>query len=108
MDRKIIIKKNNSDQTTLGIGLMMSFCFFAPVLDVFAKLAAVEIPIAQITSVRFVGQAVFIFLIIKILKRPIKVPLDLLLPLFYRAIFLLTATYCFFFAIKTIHRTKHR
>ena len=102
MDRKTFVKKNNSDQTTLGIGLMMSFCFFAPVLDVFAKLAAEEIPIVQITSVRFIGQAVFMFLIIVILKRPIKVPLNLLIPLFYRAIFLLTATYCFFFAIKTM------
>ena len=95
-------KKSNADQTTLGIRLMVGFCFIAPVLDVFAKLAAEEIPIAQITSIRFVGQAVFMFLIIIILQRPVKVPLDLLLPLFYRALFLLTATYCFFFAIKTM------
>ena len=65
MGSKTIIKKNHSDRTSLGIGLMIGFCFIAPLLDVFAKLAAVEIPIAQITSVRFVGQAVFMFLIIE-------------------------------------------
>ncbi len=92
----------STDKNILGIGLMLGFCLIAPVLDVFAKLASEEIPIAQITTIRFVGQAIFMFLVIIIFKRPIEVPLKLFLSLFYRAIFLITATYCFFFAIKTM------
>lgn len=102
MEIKTIRSDTSTDKNLLGIGLMLGFCFIAPVLDVFAKLAAAEIPIAQITTIRFAGQAVFMFIIMLILKRPIAVPLKLLLPLFYRAICLITATYCFFFAIKTM------
>ena len=81
---------------------MLGFCLLAPLLDVFAKLAAKEIPILQITIVRFVGQAFLMFLGLKLLSKPTKVPIKLLKPLLYRAIFLLSATYCFFFAIQTM------
>mgnify|MGYP001436434759 CR=1 FL=1 len=102
MNNKTSINKANSDKNLVGIGLMIGFCFIAPVLDVFAKLAADEIPIAQITAVRFIGQALIMFLLIIILKRPVTVSIKLLLPLFYRALCLITATYCFFFAIRTM------
>ena len=81
---------------------MLGFCSIAPVLDVFAKLAAQEIPIAQITTTRFLGQAIFMILLLKILSKPLKSNINLLPALFYRATFLLIATYCFFFAIKSM------
>ena len=102
MNRKSTFYNSGTDKNALGIGLMLAFCLIAPVLDVFAKLASEEIPIVQITSVRFFGQGILMFLIIGILQKPIKVRPDFLAPLFWRAIFLLTATYCFFFAIKTM------
>jgi len=102
MNRKSTFYNSGTDKNALGIGLMLAFCLIAPVLDVFAKLASEEIPIIQITSVRFFGQGILMFLIIEILQKPIKVPANFLAPLFWRAIFLLTATYCFFFAIKTM------
>ena len=37
--------------------LMVGFCIIAPLLDVFAKVASTQIPIAQITTFRFVVQA---------------------------------------------------
>ena len=37
--------------------LMVGFCIIAPLLDVFAKLASTQIPIAQITTFRFAVQA---------------------------------------------------
>ena len=46
-----------SDSVALGILLMIGFCFLAPLLDVFAKLASEKVPVGQITTVRFVGQA---------------------------------------------------
>ena len=81
---------------------MLGFCFLAPLLDVFAKLASEQISIAQITTIRFLGQVFFMLLIILILKKRIKVPVSLLFPLFSRALFLMIATYCFFSAIKVM------
>jgi len=102
MEFKNIREDLSSDKNVLGICLMLGFCLIAPILDVFAKLASQEIPIAQITTIRFIGQAVIMFILMVALKKQISVPLKLLLPLFYRAIFLISATYCFFFAIKTM------
>ncbi len=93
---------SHSDRNLLGIVLMLAFCIVAPLLDVFAKLAATEISIAQITSVRFVGQLFFMLLIILMLKKSIKTPKQFLFQLVSRAMFLLIATYCFFSAIKTM------
>ena len=42
-----------SDRTLLGVLMMISFCAVAPLLDVSAKLATDEIPIGQITAIRF-------------------------------------------------------
>ena len=40
----------------LGVGLMLAFATFGPVIDVFAKLATDELPAAEITLGRFVTQ----------------------------------------------------
>ena len=91
-----------SDSVALGISLMIGFCFMAPLLDVFAKLASEKIPVGQITTVRFVGQAFIMAIIMLFLQRPIIVPKQYIFYLFARAIFLIIATYCFFLAIRTM------
>ena len=90
------------DSVALGITLMLGFCFLAPLLDVFAKLASEKIPVGQITTVRFVGQAFIMAFIILLLRKPIVVPNQYLFYLFARAVFLIIATYCFFLAIRTM------
>ena len=92
----------HSDRNLLGISLMLGFCFIAPILDVFAKLAAQQIPIAQITMVRFSGQTFFMLIIILVLRNSITIPFFLFLPLVSRAAYLIIATFCFFSAIKTM------
>ena len=91
-----------SDSVVLGISLMVGFCVVAPLLDVFAKLASETIPVAQITTVRFVGQAFIMAIIMLLLRKPIVVDKHYLMHLFARAIFLMIATYCFFLAIRTM------
>ena len=76
-----------SDSVALGISLMIGFCFMAPLLDVFAKLASEKIPVGQITTVRFVGQAFIMAIIMLFLQRPIIVPKQYIFYLFARAIF---------------------
>ena len=41
------------DRILPGVILMLTFCALAPLLDVAAKLAAAEIPVAQIVTARF-------------------------------------------------------
>ena len=91
-----------SDSVALGISLMIGFCFLAPLLDVFAKLASEKIPVGQITTVRFVGQAFIMVFIMLLLRKPILVANQYLFHLFARAFFLIIATYCFFLAIRTM------
>jgi len=48
------IPKN--DHAVLGVIFMILFCVTAPILDVFAKLAAETIPVGQITAARFLSK----------------------------------------------------
>lgn len=45
------------DRVLFGMALMVGFCILAPVADVFSKLAAATLPIAEIAAARFVIQA---------------------------------------------------
>ena len=56
------------NQTTFGIILVIGFTIMGPVMDTFAKLAANEIPIGQISFSRFFIQSIIIFPIAFYLK----------------------------------------
>ena len=45
---------------TLGISLMLAFAIIGPLIDLFAKLAAQEVPIGQIILSRFILQALIL------------------------------------------------
>ncbi len=51
---------STSRDVTLGVVLMLIFAAFAPIIDVFAKLAAAEVPAAEITLGRFVTQTLLL------------------------------------------------
>ncbi len=48
----------NNDRLVLGIGLMLGFIITGPFIDIFAKLATVAIPVAQIACARFLVQGI--------------------------------------------------
>ena len=92
----------NSDRVVLGVGLMIAFCVIAPLLDVAAKLASDQIPIAQITTSRFVLQTVLMAPVIAMLGHGFAISRRLIAPLTLRAVFLLASTYCFVAAISVM------
>ena len=88
------------NQTTLGIILVIGFTIMGPVMDTFAKLAANEIPIGQISFARFFIQSMIIIPIALYLKILYFPRINEIFLHFSRAFFILTATSLFFGAIK--------
>ena len=65
-----------------GVLLRIAFCLLAPLLDVFAKLAAQKIPVAQITAARFLLQSLFMCSVLSYLVRSLSLHMALLPMLF--------------------------
>jgi drug/metabolite transporter (DMT)-like permease len=90
------------DRILAGVGLMLGFCVTAPMLDVAAKLAAVAIPVGQITTARFVVQCVLMAPFVWFMGVSFRVPRTLWLALGLRAVFLVVSTFCFVAAIRVM------
>ena len=88
-----------TDRVVFGVFLMIGFCATAPILDVFAKLAAAEIPVGQITAARFIVQAVIMVPLAMYLDKTLTFHRKLLPALIFRALMLIASTYCFVAAI---------
>jgi drug/metabolite transporter (DMT)-like permease len=82
-----------------GIVLMLLFCLFAPLIDVFAKLAAQTLPVGVITAVRFILQAAFMLPVLLLLGQPLGLPRALLPLVALRAVLLLLSTFSFVSAL---------
>ena len=92
----------STDRVPAGVALMLGFCLTAPLLDVAAKLASDSIPVGQITTARFIVQCAVMAPFIWILKLHLRMPRGLWVALFFRAAFLLIATFCFIAAIRVM------
>ena len=88
------------NQTTFGIILVIGFTIMGPVMDTFAKLAANEIPIGQISFARFFIQSMIIIPIAFYLKILYFPRINEIFLHFSRAFFILTATSLFFWSYK--------
>ncbi len=62
----------NNDRPVLGIGLMLGFCFLAPLGDSIAKLLGGTIPLMQLLTIRFALQAVFLLPIVFLSARNLR------------------------------------
>ena len=94
------LSNSASDRTLFGVSLMLGFCLTAPLLDVAAKLASDTIPVGQITTARFVIQCILMAPFIVIMKLSLHMARDVWMAVFFRAFFLLAATFCFIAAIR--------
>ena len=74
----------------------------APLLDVFVKLASSQVPIAQITTFRFLLQGLLRLPIFWAMKYSLRFSPSLVPRLLLRAIFLIIATFCFVSAISVM------
>lgn len=79
---------------------MLGFCLTAPLLDVAAKLASDSVPVGQITAARFVIQCILMAPLMFFMKLSFRLSRNVWAALFFRATFLLTATFCFIAAIR--------
>lgn len=78
-----------------GALLMVAFCATAPLLDACSKLATAEIPVGQITAMRFVFQGLCMLPVILMMRLDWRASRRDLGLLFCRAICLILSTYSF-------------
>lgn len=81
---------------------MLGFCLTAPLIDVASKLAAASLPVGQITTARFVVQAVIMAPLCLMLGHSLRLPRAVLWQLVQRAFFLVASTYCFVAAVQVM------
>ena len=92
----------STDKVLTGVALMLGFCLTAPLLDVAAKLASSSVPVGQITAARFIVQCALMAPLLGVMHLSMHVARELWLPLIYRALLLLFATFCFITAIRVM------
>lgn len=91
-----------TDRVFLGVLMMVGFTVTAPLLDVAAKLASASIPVGQVTTARFAGQALFMAPLCMGLGLGVGLPARLLAHVALRGVFLIVSTFCFFAAIRVM------
>ena len=92
----------STDSILTGVALMLGFCVTAPLLDVAAKLASGSVPVAQITTARFVVQCVLMAPFVWMMGLPFRVPREQWFALLFRALLLFVSTFCFIAAIRVM------
>jgi drug/metabolite transporter (DMT)-like permease len=90
----------SQDRILPGVALMIAFCIVAPMLDVFAKLAAATVPVGQITAARFVGQGILMLPVVLLMRLPWGVDRRMAALIALRAAMLMLSTYSFVAAIR--------
>jgi drug/metabolite transporter (DMT)-like permease len=92
--------KSLQGQVTRGLGLMVAFCLFAPLLDACSKLATAHIPVGQITAARFVFQGLCMLPVMAVMRLDWRAGRRDLILLTLRAVCLILSTYCFVAAVQ--------
>lgn len=90
---------SSADRILPGVALMIAFCVVAPLIDVSAKLASSTIPVGQITTARFLVQALLMAPIVAVMGLSFHIPPALLGLTALRALFLILSTYTFVSAV---------
>jgi drug/metabolite transporter (DMT)-like permease len=90
------------DRILPGVILMLLFCALAPLLDVAAKLASAEIPVAQIVTARFLVQGALMLPVMALMGVSFVMSRHALGQITLRAVFLILSTYSFIAAISVM------
>lgn len=102
MTRPSASHSDTSDHPLLGMGMMLFYCAVAPMIDAFAKLAATEHPVGQITAARFLVQAGLLLPIALILRQKLVTSWRDAGLILLRGIFTLAATFAFVWAVSVM------
>lgn len=87
------------DRPLFGMGMMLVYCAVAPMIDAFAKLAASEHPVGQITAARFLVQGALLLPIALVLRQNLVANWRDAGLIFLRGILTLAATFAFVWAV---------
>lgn len=90
------------DRILPGVILMLLFCALAPLLDVAAKLASAEIPVAQIVTARFLVQGALMLPVMALMGLSFVMSRRALGQIALRAVFLVLSTFSFIAAISVM------
>lgn len=88
------------DRVPLGMALIVGFCITAPMLDVFAKIAADVIPVGQITAGRFLVQTVLMLPVCLMMGLSLRCPVRLWPRIALRSLCLMLSTYFIIAALR--------
>lgn len=87
------------DRILLGVALMLGFVTTAPLIDVFAKLAAQTLPVGQVTAARFLVQGLLMLPVAILGGHGLGMPRRLLGAVALRGLLLALSTFAFVSAI---------
>lgn len=90
---------STDDRPVLGTALMLAFCLTAPLIDTAAKLAADTIPVGQITTARYIAQALILLPIMALMRLDFRMSRTDIAVTFVRAILSVGSTITFVGAI---------
>lgn len=90
------------DRIGLGMARLVGFCVTAPILDVFAKVAAAAVPVGQITAARFIVQTALMMPVCLALAISLRLSRPLWSRIALRALFLTLSTYFFIGALRVM------
>lgn len=88
-----------ADRILLGVALMLGFVATAPTIDVFSKLAAQTLPVAQVTAARFLVQGAVMLPVALVAGHGIGLDRRLVGPVALRGLLLALSTYAFVSAV---------
>lgn len=93
---------HHPDRILAGVALMIGFCIIAPLIDVAAKLAAQEVPVATVTLARFVTQALLMAPILPLMGLGFGMGGRAMALTLLRSAVSVTSTLCFIAAVKVM------
>jgi drug/metabolite transporter (DMT)-like permease len=88
-----------ADRILPGVALMLGFVATAPLIDVFSKLAAETVPVAQVTAARFLVQGLVMLPVAVAAGHGLGMARDVVGPVLLRALMLVLSTFAFVSAI---------
>ena len=93
---------SQSDRILPGVAMMIAFCTLAPLIDVFSKLAAQEVPVGVVVLGRGLVQAVLMAPVMVVMGLSLRMDRRTLGLTALRALMLASSTYCFVAAVRVM------
>lgn len=91
-----------ADSIPLGVAFMLGFCAIAPLIDVFAKLAAQSVSVGEVTLARYLVQGTLMVPMVAWLGQGLRVSGRALRLTIVRAAVSILSTFCFVAAIRVM------